>query len=172
MEKYPIPTHLKGIFEVNESLTYSNNLEGKIVCDCGCEEFRIMHNVDMPYDDSVPFGEQDGDKINAICEKCGKTLLVFDRATQGYDGFVLQDFRTADDEALTPLKCKKCGAEVFSIDLAVEVEDQEQFIEECVTEYPDRFTPEDFVDAFNWITVTVKCKDCKDEDEWISLELS
>lgn len=172
MEKYPIPTHLKEILDVDESCSDQNDVDGKIVCTCGCEKFRIMQNEDAEYDDSLPYGEQDGMKINAICEKCGKTLLLFDQATQGYDGFVCHDYKTAPDEKLTPLRCKKCGKEVFRVKLGIEVEDRAQFIEECVADAPDEFAPEDYVDAFNWITVDFLCEDCKNADEWISLELS
>lgn len=172
MEKYPIPTHLKDILNVDESRSDLHDIEGKIVCTCGCEKFRIMQNEDHNLSNSLPYGVWDGIKINAICEKCGKTSLLFDEATQGYNGFVCHDFKTAPDEKLTPLRCKMCGKEVFSIKLGIEVEDKEQFIEECVTEYPDEFSPEDFVDAFNWITVDICCEDCKKNDEWLSLELS
>ena len=172
MKKYPIPTHLKNIFEIDENLSDMNNISGKIVCNCGCEKFRIMQNEDMEYDSSLPYGEQDGIKVIAVCEKCGKTLLLFDQATQGYDGFVCHDCKTASDESLTPLKCKKCGEGAFGVKMEIEVEDKEQFIEECVNEYPDEFSPEDFVDAFNWITVNIHCENCENEDEWISLELS
>lgn len=37
---YPIPTHLKSIFRVNERDTDSSNLSGSIVCDCGCVFFQ------------------------------------------------------------------------------------------------------------------------------------
>lgn len=172
MKNYPIPTHLKNIFEIDESLSDMNNLSGKVVCNCGCAKFRIMQNEDKEYDSSLPYGEQDGIKINAVCEQCGKILLLFDQATQGYDGFVCHDCKTASDESLTPLTCKKCGERVFSVKMEIEVEDQEQFIEECVTDNPDEFSPEDFVDAFNWIVVNIHCESCENEEEWIDLELS
>ena len=54
----------------------------------------------------------------------------------------------------------------------IEAEDQEQFIEECVMEYPDEFSEDNYVDAFNWITVTLHCVNCDDKNEWINLELS
>lgn len=172
MKKYPIPTHLKNILKIDESLSDMDNIAGKIVCNCGCEKFRIMQNEDKEYNSSLPYEEQDGIKVNAICEKCGKTLLLFDQAAQGYDGFVCHLCKTASDESLTPLKCKTCGEGVFGVTMEIEVEDEEQFIEECVTESPDEFSPEDFVDAFNWITVNVHCESCGNEEEWISLELS
>jgi len=172
MEIYPVPNHLKSILKVDEDLSDMHDLDGKIVCTCGCQKFRIMHNNDRKYDDSLNYREQDGLKINAICSKCGKKHLLFDEATQGYGGFVCHDHKTADDKTLTGLKCKKCGADMFSVMIGIEAEDKEQFIEECVTEYPDEFSLEDFIDSFDWITITVRCESCGNVDEWISLELS
>ena len=56
--------------------------------------------------------------------------------------------------------------------VTLQIEDKEQFIEECVNEYPDKFSPDDYVDAFDWIAINVCCKKCSKEVEWISLELS
>lgn len=172
MEEYPIPTHLKSIIKVNEALSDETNIDGKIICHCGCEVFKIMQNEGREYDELLPYSEQDGLKIIANCKDCGRNLLLFDEATQGFNGFVCHDYKTANDESLTVLRCKKCGAVDFSIVIGIEVEDKEQFIEECVNEAPDEFSPDDFADAFNWITVTVHCAACGNTDEWISLELS
>lgn len=170
--EYPIPTHLRDIFKVDEQHSDQTELRGKIVCPCGCEIFKIMHNEDREWDDSLPYGEQVGLKINTICVKCNQTLLLFDQATQGYDGFVCYDFKTASDDSLSSLTCEKCGVSMFHVKLVIEVEDKEQFMEECVADAPDAFKPEDYVDAFNWITVTVRCAACDYENDWIDLELS
>ena len=172
MKDFPIPTHLKSILKVDESLSDIRNLDEKIVCNCGCETFKITHNNDREYNESLSYSEQDGLKINIFCSNCNKKYLLFNQAKQGYDGFVCHECKTANDNTLTALKCKKCGSDIFSVTLGIEVEDKEQFIEECVNEFPDDFTSEDFVNAFNWIVVTIKCCNCGDVDEWINLELS
>lgn len=172
MEGYPLPRHLEGILEIDEKRSDMSEILGETVCPCGCRFFEIFQNEDAEYDSSKPYGEQDGMKINAICTGCGRTLLLFDQALHGYDGFVCHDFVTARDESLTPLKCFKCGRGVFSVTIGIESEDKEQFIEECVNDAPDEFEPEDYVDAFGWITVDVLCKNCGCKNDWISLELS
>lgn len=170
--EYPIPTHLKDILKVNAQRSDEETLVGSIVCTCGSEVFGIMQNEDGEWDDSLPYGEQDGLKINAVCVKCHKKLLLFDAATQGYDGFVCHGSKTAPDDSLTPLKCEKCGVNMFRVNVMIEVEDKEQFIEECVADAPDEFKPEDYVDAFGWIVVNLRCAACGLEDDWIDLELS
>lgn len=172
MGNYPIPTHLVHILKVDESCSDMHNINGKIVCACGCEQFRLMQNEDAEYDSTIPYGEHEGIKINAICDNCEKKLLLFNQAIHGYDGFVCHDYKTAKDESLTLLKCRKCGQHIFNVKLSIEAEDYEQFIEECVDEYPDEFTNENYVDAFNWITITLHCLNCGDKNEWIDLELS
>lgn len=169
---HPIPTHLKNIFKVNENKTDGSDLNGDIVCECGCEHFSVLHNEDRKYDEALSYDEQYGLKVVAICNNCGRKHLIFDEASQGYSGFVCGEFRTAPDDSLTELVCSKCGTAVFSLTLDIETEDKEQFIEECVNEYPDRFSPDDHIDAFDWITITVCCQNCALKDEWISLELS
>ena len=110
--------------------------------------------------------------ITAKCSKCGDTELLFDQAKHGYDGFVCHSFRSADKNALKHVKCEKCGGEIFSADISIEVEEKEQFIEECVNEYPEEFSEEDFADAFGWFTLTAKCAKCGLNNEVIDLELS
>lgn len=170
--EYPIPTHLKSILKVDKTLSDLNHIDGKVICNCGCENLKIMQNEDREYNESLSYMEQEGLEIIAICEECERKLLLFDEATQGYTGFVCHECKTPKYESLTGLKCKKCGADVFDVMLGIEVEDREQFIEECVAESPDEFSADDFVNAFNWITVTVHCVNCGNRNEWVSLELS
>ena len=129
---HPIPNHLKNIFRVDEAKTALPDLSGKIVCNCGCEYFSVFHNEDREYDDALDYSEQDGLKIVSFCNNCGKKHLIFDEATQGYNGFVCNDFKTASDDSLKGLMCHKCGSAVFSLTLDIETEDKEQFTEECV----------------------------------------
>lgn len=172
MNNYPIPTHLKNIFEIDESASNNYAISGKIVCDCGCNKYNIYHNDNREYDHSVPYSEQEGLKIVVKCVKCEKEHLLFDQATHGYDGFVCHDLKSADNESLELFKCKPCMSEVFLINVDIEVEDLEQFIDECVTEFPDEFSPEDYVNAFNWIVISLTCSECNETIEWINLELS
>ena len=113
----------------------------------------------------MPYSEQDGLKINLICQTCERKHLLFDQAAQGYDGFVCHDCKTVKDEKLKILKCEKCCADTFSVMLEIEAENKEQFIEECVMEYPDEFSADDYVDVFNWIVVTVQCSECSNTEE-------
>lgn len=172
MNIIPIPTHLKHILKIDENKSNKEEVAGKIVCSCGCNKFHIFHNINREYDHSIPYSEQDGLKVLIKCIECENSYILFDEATQGYNGFVCHDCKTANDENLEIFKCESCGAYSFKIDLDIEAEDYEQFIEECVEEFPEDFSPEDYIDAFNWIVISLTCDKCNEKKELVNLELS
>ena len=172
MKSYPIPTHLKNTFEIDENESNNYAISGKIVCNCGCNKFKIYHNMNREYNHSVPYSEQEGLKILIRCIECEKEHLLFDQATQGHDGFVCHDLVSANNDHLELFQCGSCMSEAFIIKVDFEAEDLEQFIEECVTEFPEEFSPEDYVDAFNWIVITLTCNECNEIIELVNLELS
>lgn len=169
---YTVPKHLKGIIAVDEDHSDENNIAGKIVCTCGCERFGIFHNNDAEYDSTLGYGERDGLKVAVVCENCGQKHLLFDEAKHSYDGCVCGSCKSADDDSLEEMRCADCGLGAFNIRLAIEQEDRQQFIEEVVSDDPERFSPDDCADIFDWITIYVGCPECGTENEWISLELS
>ena len=172
MNIFPIPTHLKNILQLDENKSNKEEVAGKIVCSCGCKKFHIYHNINREYDHSIPYSEQDGLKVLIKCPECENSYILFDEATQGYNGFVCHDCKTANDENLEIFKCESCGANSFKIDVDIEAEDYEQFIEECVEEFPEDFSPEDYIDAFNWIVISLTCDKCNEKKELVNLELS
>ena len=164
-----LPRHLRGLLTVDEAKSDSSSVTGKVKCTCGCDKIRLRT---FGLDDA---GEDDwkyGIKVTAECTGCSSNHLLFDQAVHGYDGYVCHSFETKGDIVYSPVICEKCGSEVFSAEICTETEDIEQFIEEVVNEYPDEFREEDYVDAFGWITMNVKCDKCGFENEIINLELS
>lgn len=146
--EYPIPTHLKHLLKVDMSKSDSNYLSGSIVCECGCDRFSIQHNENRKYDPQIPFDEQDGLKVIVNCKECEIEYVLFDESKHGFNGFVNEDCRTASNDSLNELSCKTCGSRYFFVNVGIEAEDKNQFVEECVNEFPERFTAEDYVDSF------------------------
>ena len=94
-------------------------------------------------------------------------------AKHGYDGFVCQDGIAVEDADLKEVACSKCRGDMFEVNVEIELEDQEQFVEEVVEFEPEKYAPGDYVDAFNWFTASIQCKQCgKRMDNWVSLETS
>lgn len=184
--KFLIPTHLQNIYHLDMDKSEPDFLTGRIKCTCGCVSFQIRHNHDeTPFEctaenlakiferitdpDEVCYSMM----VRAECMDCGKDLLLLDAAVHGYDGFVCHDGTSAPDSELKTRICPTCGKAHFAVTMTIEPEDYEQFQEEVVTEYPDEFKPSDFVDAFNWMTISLRCTHCGHSDNgWIDMELS
>lgn len=163
--KFLIPTHLQNIYHLDMDKSEPDFLTGRIKCTCGCVSFRMLHNNDEDREHSL--------MLKLICTDCEKEWLLLDEATQGYDGFVCHDGTSAPDSELKTRICPTCGKAHFAVTMTIEPEDYEQFQEEVVTEYPDEFKPSDFVDAFNWMTISLRCTHCGHSDNgWIDMELS
>ncbi len=158
-----VPGHLKAVW--HPELTKNGFLKGNIVCPCGGEVFHVSDNENSP---SRGYGE-DGLLIQATCVQCGAVCVIVDEAKHGYDGFVCHSYQTADPGTLHPHLCG-CGSSQFRMTVSIEPEDEEQFMEEVVAEEPDSFQPEDFVNAFSWITIDTQCADCGVQENWIDLE--
>lgn len=152
-----------------------HDIDGSLKCTCGCEKFSFRNFANYYNAQPCVFPKNDGFAfvIKVVCADCNKNWVVMDLSKHGYDGFVCRNGLSVDESELKKYLCPKCGKEYFLVKVGIEAEDKEQFIEECVSEYPDEFSPDDYIDAFNWITVSVKCCNCEMTcEEWISLELS
>ncbi len=173
----PVPTYLKSYIDVDKEKSNDSNLEGKVKCSCGCQELRLK--IFAEKSDEEPYesiSDCDGYsvigcdeykngfalKILGECSKCKNQFDIFDISKYGFEGFVTKPdyYYTPNDNELESNVCPKCGNNLFEVGIALEVEDKEQFMEECVECEPDKYTPEDYVNAFNWIVISLKCTEC------------
>ena len=164
-----LPRHLRGLIAVNEARSDNSSVTGQVRCPCGCEKMKLCcFGLESNNEEDWQFGVI----VIAECAECGSDHLLLDQAVHGYDGFVCHSYKSVGQEKMKPVICEKCGAEVFRAEIGIETEDVGQFIEEVVNEYPGEFSEADYVDAFGWFTMTVKCDKCGFEKELIDLELS
>jgi len=171
----PIPTHLKDILLVDEKEFDGNSICGKIGCTCGCRNIKlnIYANEHKDYIGVKKYKDNYGFRIAGTCGECGKQFDIFDMAKHGYDGFVCQDGISVEDTDLWGVTCGKCQGDMFDVNIEIELEDQEQFVEEVVEDAPEKYAPEDYVDAFNWFNASLQCKKCgRKMHNWVSLETS
>lgn len=175
---YPIPRHLTRIFQVNVVETTEYDLKGTIRCDCGCRQFRIktVSNIDQKGNLHLTKCKQNNSLQNyalaivGTCKSCGRDWLIFDMSKHGFSGYICHDGVALSITELKAYHCPKCGKNSFYIEVEIEVEDKEQFVEDIVGE---GFVEEDYVDAFNWIVISIKCSCCGNVFEnWVNLELS
>lgn len=171
----PIPTHLKDFLIVDENDFDGHSMDGKISCTCGCGDIKLKlyANEHKEYIAVKKYKNDYGFKIVGSCASCGNGFDIFDMAKHGYNGFVCRDGISVKDSELKEFFCNNCQGDIFAMDIGLELEDREQFMEEVVEYEPDKYVPEDYVDAFNWFTASLKCKKCGMKyKNWVSFETS
>ncbi len=171
----PIPTHLRDILKVDEETFDGHNMDGRLQCTCGCDDIRLkIYGEQHQEHIAVKRYKNDyGFRIAGACAACGKSFDIFDMAKHGYNGFVCGDGASVEEEDLKVYHCGACQGDAFTVEIGIELEDKEQFIEEVVEYEPDKFVPEDYVDAFDWFTVALKCKKCgRKYEDWVNFETS
>lgn len=173
---FPIPRYLLKIFQADVAHCNEHNLEGTICCDCGCKQFGIVMFSEIDKDNIPHVCKYNNDYalvIKISCKDCKKEWLLFDMSQHGYNGYVCHDGVTVPNSELKQYNCHNCNENIFEIHVGIEVEDKEQFIEEVVEEEPDIFSEEDYVDAFDWINIDLKCMCCGNQvKSWINFETS
>lgn len=173
---YPVPRHLINIFQADADFCNEYNLEGKICCDCGCSNFKIKLYADTD-SENFPHVSKYKDNyaltVRLVCKECRKEWLLFDMSRHGYNGYVCHEGVAVPDSELKEYTCSGCNENTFEINVGIEVEDKEQFIKDVVDFEPDRYHEEDYVDAFDWINIDIKCCCCREWIKgWINFETS
>jgi hypothetical protein len=170
----PIPKHLIPVLKPIGDANNEFKVTGKIVCNCGSENFAIEFvGDDSEYekDKVIKTAEIDGNYyliVKVKCNRCSKEFLIFDKDFHGWNGFVCG----GDTKGLTRPEaknwhCNKCFQTNHSMTVEIQSEGQKDFIEEAGEE----FEKDDWVEGFGWITIKIECKSCKEiNDDWISYE--
>ena len=101
---------------------------------------------------------------------CKKEFVLFDSGKHGWNGFVCGDDFLDREKPLKQILCSKCRKKVFGITLHISSQGKEDFAEECMS-YDDAFSLDDWVNAFEWITISLSCAECGHSDKnWLDLE--
>lgn len=162
IRKMPIPTHLKKYFVLKEGNEFK--CKGNIICTCKNDIFNI-------------FTSNDKHIINLKCVNCEKEFNILDSDKHGWQGFVanqgMEEFYTCNrTEPFIIEKCQKCSKEEFFIEVYISSQGIEDFIMECLEDDEEnKFSLKDWVDAFEYMNINIKCKNCNNYDEtWVALE--
>lgn len=175
-KKLPVPRHLEKIFQADPEETDTYELTGNLKCTCGCKQFALKTYSYVRKDGCLGVTRyKDGYAlvIQAECNGCGSRWPVFDMSRHGFNGYVCHEGVEVPDSELEPYRCPECKKDRFLVKLGIEVEDPEQFAEEVVAYEPDIYSEEDYVDAFDWITIPVECACCGHRvRDWVNFETS
>ncbi|MBN9386225.1 MAG: hypothetical protein J0H74_36035 [Chitinophagaceae bacterium] len=175
MTTLPIPRHLKDILKPTGDKNNEFNVTGEIVCDCGSGSFKLKLVGDTSFyvnQRVIKVIGIDGDYfliVKAACNQCGKEHLIFDAHLHGWNGFVCGRGEEIPERPVSEdWHCNKCGKTDHLMQVSIQSQGQDDFIEEAGEE---DFDKDDWVDAFGWITIMVECNACKEKNkEWISYE--
>jgi ribosomal protein S27E len=169
----PLPRHLKDILNPIGEENDEFELTGKIVCNCGSENFTIKFvGDDSEYEENkvIMVSEVDGNFfliVKVKCNSCGKEHLIFDDNLHGWNGFVCGESKDLPRPDSKVWSCNKCNAANHSMIVKINSQGQQDFIDEV----GDEFDKNDWTEAFEWINIEIECESCKEKnEEWISYE--
>lgn len=154
-----IPKHLEKILHVSEPEDCTAS--GQIICECGCKLFGIQYfgevfeadGDEYPAVSITDYKDGSALAVKAVCRDCGKKYLLFDFAKHGYDGLICGDGVTAPETGFTEFIEGEENS--FEVDMTVEFDDEDQFIEEIVNNPPEGmiFAPEDRPNIWSWVVI-------------------
>ncbi len=152
----PIPAHMKSIFVPVGDKNSGFEVTGKIKCPCGNECFEIWESNDRQI-------------VTIVCTKCKEKVVLFDSGKHGWDAVMCgQD---GLDRELPPVQffCPDCGESTFRITVHISSPGIVDFAENLSDD--EALTLDDWVNAFDWITVSLSCEKCGWADKaWLDCE--
>lgn len=96
-------------------------------------------------------------------------VLLFDSGKHGWNGYVCKDDFLNRELPFKQYHCSKCKEDTFKIKVHISSQGKQDFVEECVSN-EDSFSPDEWVDGFEWIKVSLTCKNCEEEEQWADVE--
>ena len=169
----PIPSHLEKILIPIGDNNNEYSVRGKIKCFCNNENFivYIFANIENNIPKVRKYGDGWALVIKAICTQCKREYLIFDNSKHGYNGFCCHEGVPVPDNELNLWKCIKCNSDVHSLIVGIDSQGKEDFIEEGLPYSLTECTEDDWVNAFECISIDLICLKCNYKDEhWIAYE--
>lgn len=170
----PIPTHLEKSLIPMGNENNELHVDGIIRCSCGCESFhiKIYAGTENGYPQVCRYEDGYAFVVKAVCMDCGNEHLIFDDSKHGWNGFVCRDGVSVPDDELKKWNCQKCGCDIHNIEIGINSQGKDDFINESgIADGETEFNENDWINAFDWITIGLKCLNCGHDDEnWVDYE--
>jgi hypothetical protein len=169
----PIPKHLRNILVPVGEFNDEFCVTGKVVCECGAKDFSIGLVGDSHEYDKIKviktkeLGNNYFLILRVSCNICGRDYLIFDADHHGWNAFVAGgDSKNSPRPSVEVWHCNKCNKTNHSLMVKINSQGKADFME-----LGEDFNENDWVEAFDWITVGVQCNACNEKNiEWISYE--
>ena len=170
----PIPKHLKDILIPMGEENCETRVHGVIRCSCGYEIFHvpIFANTENGFPQVCKHQDSYALVIKAMCKDCAKGYLIFDDSKHGWNGFVCNQGVTVADDELKQWQCPKCSCDIHNIEICIMSQGRQDFIDKAgIADGETEFSEDDWIEAFEWITIGLNCYGCGHSDErWIDYE--
>lgn len=176
----PIPAHMQNYLKINQQ--EENNefkANGQIVCDCGCDEFSLQF-FGKEKEDFLATKKIEGISLLAIyfiCNSCHKKVLLFCNELHGWDGLIYyRENHEKVNELLQKLNykptiCDECNNLFYYIFVSISSEGKDDFVDNSKYEIEKGLLDKsDWINAFDWITIYIKCTKCGLEMNYIDYE--
>lgn len=153
----PVPTHLKEHFVPLGDKNTAKQVSGAIRCSCGCGDLSVWTSNERRL-------------VIPVCGQCEKIFLLFDAGKHGWNGFVCGEDPLERSEPMEEFCCPKCGESSFGIGAVITSQGKEDFCGQALDEETG-LTPEDWVNAFEYIGLSLCCRKCGWKDRrWCEQE--
>ncbi len=153
----PIPTHLQQFLIPVGDGNSKYKVTGKIQCSCGNEKFEVWESNERHI-------------IKLVCKQCGQKILLFDAGKHGWNGFVCNNDFLDRTLPFQKYNCPKCNKDDFNIIVYISSQGKQDFLDECISN-DDSFSLDDWVNGFEWITISLSCVGCSfEKEDWVDLE--
>lgn len=96
--------------------------------------------------------------LEAVCTNCGKNILIFNSSINGYNGL----FNSSNEKYASKFstkrirKCRICGNDSSKIEIHISSTGKKDLL----TEQNSIINEFNWEDAFDWITIDLKCSGC------------
>ena len=147
-----IPKKIQPYFNIiSAKKDFENCLTEGILTCCNNHDFEVFVFGNIKYSmfsNVYLVPKNDTIVLEARCEKCGKTISVFDSRFDGYECCNKMQY---EQIPLKPINCRKCHENSFSVNIEYEYSDIQEIIS---------LREKDAYNAFTWIWVTLECNNC------------
>ncbi len=168
----PIPRYLKKIFFPVGENNHQYEVTGDIKCICNSKNFEVQYVGLKDESGSIIPVNINGNYffiINIKCLECSNKYIIFDKDFNGWAGFVCHDEKAANLPSPPELiwQCPECKNNSNKIQITIKSQGEEYFLEETNC----GFQPDQWLEAFEWITIQLVCSNCNHINyDWVSFE--
>ena len=96
--------------------------------------------------------------LEAVCSRCSQRILIFDSRKHGYNGLIAETEKNYATDFKTRKKsgCRKCGNDTSEIIVKISNTGKDDLL----SEQDGPVNNNNWEDAFDWLTVDLKCGGC------------